>query len=328
MTPQDHAAAVLGPVQWESPVLGYCRCPGESLHTTRTNPKGCRVTLDGAPTVFCFHTHCRGAVEKANFDLRIRLSGGGGTLIFPGGSKITPGGQNTAQPPAIAPVWGQTAEIVPFPNQKTSAYTENALREAIRAKKERILARNRWLFDEICSSSPSNLQEYAPEDYFRRFLLLWKPGDVIWIGNVYDSGSLSAASHFRTVQEWLQIGPVMGNFTCPSVFRPGCTSRADKEALERRYLVVESDTLSKDEVGAVFRWLSKDLRLTLHCIVDTAGKSLHGWFSVPPPEKEPSLKVALGELGCDVKLFNRTQPVRLPGAWRDQKLQTLIWFKA
>jgi hypothetical protein len=219
------------------------------------------------------------------------------------------------------------------PNQKTasegdSAYIENAVREAIRAKKERILARNRWTFDEICSSSPSNLQEYTPGDHFRRFLMLWEPSDVIWIGNVDDSGSEAAACHFQTVEEWLQTGPVMGNLTCPSVFRPGCTSRADAEAIERRYLVVESDTLSKDEVGAVFRWMWRELRMPLHCIVDTAGKSLHGWFSVPPPEKEPSLKVALGELGCDVKLFNRTQPVRLPGAWRDQKLQTLVWFQA
>ena len=41
-------------------------------------------------------------------------------------------------------------------------------------------------------------------------------------------------------------------------------------------MVIESDTLARDEVGAVFAYLRRRLHYDLHCIVDTAGKSLHG----------------------------------------------------
>jgi hypothetical protein len=37
---------------------------------------------------------------------------------------------------------------------------------------------------------------------------------------------------------------------------------------------VESDSLSKDEVGAIFSYLRRRLHYQLHCIIDTVGKSL------------------------------------------------------
>ena len=48
------AEKLLGPICWESEVVGYVQCPGERLHTTRTNPKDCRVTIDNVPTIYCF----------------------------------------------------------------------------------------------------------------------------------------------------------------------------------------------------------------------------------------------------------------------------------
>ena len=37
-------------------------------------------------------------------------------------------------------------------------------------------------------------------------------------------------------------------------------------------MVIESDTLGKDEVGAVFAYLNRRLKFNLHAIIDTAGK--------------------------------------------------------
>jgi hypothetical protein len=48
-----------------------------------------------------------------------------------------------------------------------------------------------------------------------------------------------------------------------------------------RFLVVESDTLTKDQVGAVFAYLHRRLRYRLHYIIDMGGKSLHAWFDAP-----------------------------------------------
>jgi len=131
------------------------------------------------------------------------------------------------------------------------------------------------------------------------------------------------------VSEWYQIGPVMGNYTCGSAFRPGTFRRSNEELEGRRFLVIESDTLSKDEVGAIFSYLRRRLRYRLHGIIDTGGKSLHAWFDAPPNRVfENRLKAGLEVFGCDPKVFTYSQPVRVPGAWREGKLQRLIWLRS
>ena len=85
---------------------------------------------------------------------------------------------------------------------------------------------------------------------------------------------------------------------------------------------------TRDEIGAVFAWLNLRLRFNLHCIIDTAGKSLHGWFDAPQSGVLGSrLKVVLTVFGCDPKLFTFSQPVRVPGALRNGKLQRLVWCR-
>jgi len=68
------AEAVVGAVEWESEHAGFCKCPGEHLHTRPTQPRDCRVYLDAdngyAPTIHCFHDSCRELTAQANFSLR------------------------------------------------------------------------------------------------------------------------------------------------------------------------------------------------------------------------------------------------------------------
>lgn len=113
-----------------------------------------------------------------------------------------------------------------------------------------------------------------------------------------------------------------------SSFKPGSFRRSNENCNGQRFLVVESDTLAKDEVGAVFAYLNRRLRYRLHCIIDTAGKSLHAWFDAPRNKVlETRLKAGLMAFGCDPKVFTYSQPVRVPGAWRDGKLQRLVWLE-
>jgi hypothetical protein len=48
-----------------------------------------------------------------------------------------------------------------------------------------------------------------------------------------------------------------------------------------------------------------------------------------PPDKlfENRLKAGLEVFGCDPKVFTYSQPVRVPGAWRDGRLQRLVWLR-
>jgi hypothetical protein len=66
----------------------------------------------------------------------------------------------------------------------------------------------------------------------------------------------------------------------------------------------------------------------MHSIIDTAGKSLHGWFDTPRSKVfETRLKAGLQVFGCGPKVFTYPQPVRVPGAWRDGKLPRLVWLR-
>ena len=186
----------------------------------------------------------------------------------------------------------------------------------------------RWPFQQILKDSPLWVAERDAEQQFRTWLNIWPTHSHIWIGDIYDSGKEYHKTNFRPVSEWYDIGPSMGNFTCGSSFKPGSYARSNSNTNGTRFMVVESDTLAKDEVGAIFAYLNNRLRYKLHAIIDTAGKSLHGWFDAPVNKvAETRLKAALTVFGCDPKLFTYSQPVRVPGAMRDGRLQRIVWLR-
>ena len=134
------------------------------------------------------------------------------------------------------------------------------------------------------------------------------------------------AANFRTVTEWLKLEWAPHQFLCPSVFKNTSWSRSNENVLARRFLVVESDLLTRDEVGAVFRYLG-ECGLKLVAVVDTAGKSLHGWFEYPADDELMNeLRLILPALKCDPKMLTASQPARLPSAMRDEKRQRLIFL--
>jgi hypothetical protein len=181
---------------------------------------------------------------------------------------------------------------------------------------------------QILEDSPLLVADRDADGQFRTWLKLWPACSTVWIGDVYSSGKPEHRTHFRPVSEWYQIGPVMGNYTCGSSFKPGCHGRSNENLNGHRFLVIESDTLARDEVGAIFAYLNRRLRFSLHAIIDTAGKSLHGWFDAPRSKLlEERLKATLVAFGCDPKVFTYSQPVRVPGAFRDGRLQRLIWLR-
>lgn len=322
--PRSIAVRLLGAIDWQSEVSGLCRCPGESLHTTRTSAKDCRVNIDGAPTIFCFHASCSPAVAEANHRLRRELGASHWEITLPGGNVLRSGdvlqGDGTIVP-------RETLACRP-----QSEASERLILETLRIIAERfrgeLLTRFHWPVSAIHAESPLQVFDRDPEDQFRTWLKLWPAHCHVWIGDVFSSGKPEHRTHFRPVAEWYQVGPVLGNFTCGSSFKPGSYQRSNENLNGHRFLVIESDSLSKDEVGAVFAYLRRRLRYRLHCIVDTAGKSLHGWFDAPRNKVlETRLKAGLVAFGCDPKVFTYSQPVRVPGAWRDGQLQRLVWLR-
>jgi len=327
MDPRQVASQLLGAIEWQTEVSGFCRCPGEALHTSANGKRDCRVNVDGAPTVYCFHASCAGAVAEANRRLRREVNAFPWELRLPSGQVLRSGDVLQAGG-AVLP-----REVVKARAQAEGRQAgEQLLLETLSAAAERFRPELfdffRWPMAEILADSPLLVADRDAEDQFRTWLKLWPACSRVWIGGVYSSGKPEHRTHFRPVAEWYQIGPVMGNYTCGSSFKPGCYARSNENLNGHRFLVVESDTLTRDEVGAVFAYINRRLRFNLHAIIDTAGKSLHGWFDAPCNRTaEQRLKAGLVVFGCDPKLFTYSQPVRVPGAFRDGRLQRLIWLR-
>lgn len=343
--PRKVAASIVGAVDWQSEVSGFCRCPGESLHTHKTGRKDCRINVDGAPTIYCFHASCGPAVAEANRRLRRELNATPWVLTLPDGKVLRSGDilQKDGTVKTRAEIeFGASHNLSALPHPGPLPPTswvgegekraERLILETLTVTAERfkpeLFENFRWPFAQILEDSPLLVAERDAEDQFRTWLKLWPAHCHVWIGDIYSSGRPEHRTHFRPIADWYRIGPVMGNFTCGSSFKPGSFQRSNANCNGTRFMVVESDTLAKDEVGAIFAYLNRRLHFNLHAIIDTAGKSLHGWLDAPRDKRiEARLKAVLTVFGCDPKLFTYSQPVRVPGAYRDGQLQRIVWLK-
>ncbi len=302
-TATEVAEQHLGEINWVSPIEGYCECPGKDCHTTKDAKRDCKVYLDGSPTVYCLHASCAPALEETNRKLR------------------------SAVLQASATEEGKPRKLTALEKAKVK---ERERLERIRRRAARslpqLLANEQWTYNQILADSP--VQDMGKEaDHWRLLLRKFRPDDVVWIGDTYDSGTPEHARHFKTAAQWLKESSVPGPFICPATFKNNSIARSNDNVLVRRFLVVESDVLSRDQVGAIFKWLRDKVGLELVAIVDTAGKSLHGWFQYPKHEfVVGELKLVLPALQCDPKLFTPSQPVRLPGALRGSTFQKLVYL--
>ena len=284
-------------------VHGYIECPGRHRHTTADAEHDCKVFFnpDGTIIASCFHHRCASEIRHLN------------ALLFQFTSST---GRSTA------PSKTRHSKLSTPPSAEAKTGTRfKSLAE--------IVASHPWTSSAMQQNSPVSVA--LPEANHWQMLLrhLFLDTDIIWCGrDIQDSGSPGHRSRFRAVGDWLTRAHCPGPFTCPSTFKSGIHSRSNANVAESKYLVLESDTLKHHEIGAVFRWLNDEIGIPLRAVVDTAGKSLHGWFDYPRAELLAELKTRLPELGCDPCMFKPSQPCRLPGALRDGRYQRLLYLSA
>lgn len=202
-------------------------------------------------------------------------------------------------------------------------------RAAAAAKKE--------LAERAAARLPSILSEYATEysgDFSPEvWLKLYRPDEVLWCGEPFDTGGLRNCANFQPVEvavkRYQRTGRLpSGQFTCPSVFNAGEIYRRNESVIRQPYLVLEGDrvgvekvetaeerTLNRKNCSAVINWLSSIMKLVM--VVDSGNKSLHGWFVHPGQAKLEELKIVLPALGFDRATLKPSQPVRMPGQLRD-----------
>lgn len=289
-TRQSVAEAILGRIQWKDTTTGFCRCPGIDLHSNSNGKRDCIVRINGAPTVFCVHSSCLGAIDEANRRLRSEIG------------KAERTGENPA--PYV-------------PTEAEKARHEQAQRElkiAELAARKRSVILKRFAIEprELWEQSPCKMpaDEIPDSELWRLPISLFEPDDIVWIGDLRDSGSPEHQDRFRTAHEWLSGTDHPGPRICPNAFKPGAYSRGNEHVMHRRFLVIESDKLSWKDQCAIINLVRQTCRLRM--VLGTGGKSLHAWFDAPPPETLGQLEIILPALGIDEASFRPTQPYRMP----------------
>lgn len=147
----------------------------------------------------------------------------------------------------------------------------------------------------------------------------------------------------RTLPELLSIKPERFSFIVPSPMTAAFgTNKENSRSCRcldntgpRMYLVVESDCGTKDEQASILAKLAgvtKNIPLVM--VVDSAGKSLHGWFfvqGVPENISRAWFEYAV-YLGADAHTWTKCQWVRMPGGTRypaddsQPKRQHVVWL--
>ena len=290
--------AMFDVLEWKHAELAFIQCPGKHFHSSKNGKKDCRVTLDGAPTIYCLHSSCQPVIEEANYKMR--------RAIWE--RNPLPKREFTDE------------EKLKIKADLVSKKKEQELREWADKNKEAIIKKYDWPLADVYHESPFMTDDSSFDaDIFLK--AMYQPEDVLWIGQPQESGE-KFSEKFKTAGEWMETKD-FGNFICPSVFKTGSFSRSKDNVIARPYLVLESDELTLDETGSLFKWLRGFMYLK--SVIHSGGKSLHGWFAFPSDQLFKKLKILLPELGFDWHLFTASQPVRMPGVRRGESWQTILW---
>ena len=311
----------------------FCTCPGQSHHTNINAERDCRVYgLDGgAPSIFCLHTSCQGAVDDANYKLRRAIALAENPRASRRGSRPAPD---------HSPGWVPTKSRVSLIEENALELEEAAL-EAEDALPG-ILRDFRW---DLSDTAP------IPEDPEEQYLVClrkFRPNDLLWIAR--NDESHAGARAIAPACSWAARGLTDRHQTSPWVFKGTSLGRCKDNAAFRAYLVHESDTLGKEAQLAVLNYIRKELSLPLEMVVFSGSRSWQGWIDAKgisaadmlelkailtgarPVTQSPRNASKRGwhtGLQGDPAMFVPTQPVRLPGPLNPKtgNRQEIVWLR-
>ncbi len=148
---------------------------------------------------------------------------------------------------------------------------------------------------------------------------VFDPNDLVCAGpNVW-------SAEVRLLKEWATDAEHM-QFVCPNPMRGRYAERRDGKrsvrcqdnVLTRRHLIAEFDTphRTKEEQAKLLTVLGSVMPLWL--VVDSGGKSLHGWFRVGGQSTRDIARffAKCCLLGADPAMWNSASWVRMPGGLR------------
>lgn len=204
----------------------------------------------------------------------------------------------------------------------------------------------RWKESDLADMSPIQIPD-EPALQAALFLKeMFAADEKVFIGDRTDPGIIGRT--IRTVSEWeahfkrggatapfIIVNPLTGNEAKKK--SGGLTRRGDGNIHIFRYALAEFDNLSHED--QLKFWAAVPLPVV--ALVDTVGKSLHGWIDVQKMAEVSNhddwdthirsrlYDCRLTPMGCDPACKNPARLSRLPGHFRVEKgkYQRLLWLK-
>lgn len=326
---------------------GYARCPGEAGHSGKNGRKDFRVILEGAPTAYCVHTSCSGAVDEFNKELRRaiwRAEHGGAQ-----GNGTSGGGGSEARNVAAAPR-GEALKKRQSLNLAAVAHVTRGV-----PKIDAAWLRQRSPIDPTRAGWAEFFEAlYEPDEKVLIFTRFTSQGDFLyWTG--HGSFRLGDREGVRAVRSelpdrarcgvWFLCNPVDGGWHAAKFLEDGArklSRRSEAAVTSWRYLVLESDELAPSE------WLRvlAALRLAIVAIYTSGGKSIHALVRVAADAKPEwdhmrnELSPLMTAVGADGAAMSGVRLTRLPftlrmgsekrdgtyTAWTTPGRQELLWL--
>ncbi len=182
---------------------------------------------------------------------------------------------------------------------------------------------------ELWESSPVRIDWTPEQDAVEVLRRLYQPTDRLFIGTRYDTG----VEYVLTVADWLkrfERGAKLPEHIIPNPLtgEQGLTKegkpsyRADDCVAQFRFAVVEFDEMRRDQ--QIRFWAG--VKLPVVALLDSAGKSVHGWIKINAVNTadwqrrvEGNLFAMLTAIGADKACKNEARLSRMPGHYRTEK---------
>jgi len=330
---------------------GFAPCPGQDLHTSPNGSRDFRVTLDGAPTGFCFHAACSPRVEAFNAELRRRIG-----RAEHGDRPPAERCEDDGIPPE--PQAPKRPKRPPFNPAKLAEFAARCPQ----AVSPEWLRQRSPIWIPVFGNQSRETAELFLHALFRAdervlvFTRYWSQGDFLWHSRT-GTFRLGEAQQAKPVPSplpsggpegvWYLCQPVSGEWCAnPYTFHADGPPRYGRRhggcVAAWRHLVLESDTADAS------LWLSAlvQLPIPLVAIYTSGGKSIHGLVRVDARSKcewdslRNDLLPVLCPLGADPAAMTAVRLTRLPGMLRHgtrgkdgkplryprPRMQELVWL--
>lgn len=305
-------------IAYQTPGSFTLHCP---LHGEDARPS---CSVDGRSGTWLFHCHACGA-SGSLIDLHAQLTG-----LEPMSRANLRSLENALNVKLVNSNNTRSRSRQPVPKTDNAQLTERVW-EDLESYLQPYHRHGTWKL-ELTETSPVPFT--APDSWNPHSMLrgLYQPNDVLWMGDVNDTGQRHHAACFKPQAEWLgreNLPPRLASGT----FKADSISRSKGSVSTAPYIILESDNLighkpvtQEDKAinqclnYGLARYAQEELGLVLRAVVDTGNKSLHSWFDHPGENNFQILQDIADGLRLDRAVLERgsSSPLRAPGCKHEE----------